>query len=508
MQRKVCSAAGIVVSLVVSTAFAVHNCAAQEPGALPIPSAGQQQPVQYTQQQAQAMNLANQALAPIQAGQWEVAMSYIQQALALDPNCIAALLNAGLCSNQLGRFDEGISYSTTVTQLAPERFEAWVNLGSSYQGAGRLADAVQVYQQYLNRFPNEPHRPQVQSLVKTLSMEVARQNAVAGKGRVSGNAGTAGGGGDDSADYFAYSVPDSIMKWAPENIPIKVYIPSDAEAQGVPGYIPDYGQVLRSAFKEWADRSSGAISYSFVSNPSAANIDCKWVGDASLVRTPAEGGDANILANVGAGLQHVTITILTKPERTPAPTTTNSIYATALHEVGHSLGITGHSPNPNDIMFSSVPDVINARHLTQRDSNTLAHLYRSDVKAGGQFQAVSGDAKADLSNEATNLMQQNDFAGAAKKLEAALKIDPGYKVAKINLAVCLTNSANQMAQRGKVNDAMSQYKRALELLREDTDAQRKGTIMKNYAAMLYNTQHTKEAKDMDAAATRLLSGGR
>lgn len=461
----------------------------------------------YTQAQAQALNLSNQALAPIQQSQWELAMTYLQQALSLDPNCAPALLNAGLCSNQLGRFDEGISYSSRVVQMSPERFEAWVNLGSSYQGVGKLAEAVQTYQEYLRRFPNEAHHTQVESLVKQLSQEVARQRTVDGSG---GRMQLPGGGSVSTSenDYFAYSVPDSIMKWTPETLPVKVYIPADSEAQYVQGYSPQFGQALQAAFKEWADRSNGAVSYQLVATAQAADIDCRWVGDPSQVRTPAEGGDANILANVGRGLRHVTITLLIRPEMTNLAVATNTIYATALHEVGHSLGITGHSPAPNDIMFSSVTTATNPRHLTDRDVNTLAHLYRKDVKTGGQFQSATGDPKSDLSNQATNLMQQNDYVGATKKLEEALKIDPNFQVAKVNLAVCLTNSANQLAQQGKFNDAITHYKRALEMLRADNDPSRKALIMKNCAAMLYNTQRTHEAQEMEAAANRLMQGGR
>jgi tetratricopeptide (TPR) repeat protein len=460
-----------------------------------------------TQAQARAMNLANDALAPIQQGNWELAMSYLQQALDLDPNCLGALLNAGMCCTQLNRFDEGINYSSRVIQMAPERFEAWVNLGSCYQGAGRLAEALQTYQEYLKRFPNEAHRTQIESLAKQLALEVARQNAVAAAAGRSNIPGIAGGA-DDANDYFAYSIPDSIVKWRPESMPIKVFVPTDAQAQNIPGYMPVFGQSLLAAFKEWADRSNGKISYQLVPRPDVSDIECRWVGDPSQVRTPAEGGDADILAEVGHGLKHVKISILTHPDRSVNQTTAaNTVFTTALHEVGHALGITGHSPDPNDIMFSSVRESVNPRHLTARDVNTLLHLYRSDVQTAGEFQATTGNPKLDLSNQATTLMQQNDFAGATKMLEAALKLDPNFQVAKINLAVCLTNSANQMGQSGKYHEAISHYKRALELLREDRDNRRKGTIMKNYAAMLFNTQHTKEAQEMDAAATRLLQGG-
>lgn len=458
-----------------------------------------------TQQQARAMNLANQALESIQNSQWPVAMEILQQALAQDPDCPSALLNAGMVANQMGKFEDGIKYSSRVTEIAPERFEAWVNLGSSYQGAGKYVDAVRTFEQYLERFADAPKRAEIQSLVANMKMEIARQNAVRGA-QQSTNSGPASG---TDNDYFVYSIPDTIMKWSKDELPIKVFLPTDQQASSVDGYLPEYGQALRNAFSAWAEASKGAVSFKFVPQPQEANIECHWVSDPSKVHALSEGGDANIIANVGRGLQHVNITLLTHTAATTSPSgTLNTIAAVTLHEVGHSLGITGHSPDPADIMYGSVTDTGKSRHLTARDMNTLVHLYRPDVKVGGAFQNVGvpsgADSKVQLNNEATNLIQSGEFGGAIRKLEAALKLDPSFVMTKINLAVCLTNGANQLARDGKHAEALMQYKRALDLLKDDSDNKRKAAIMKNCAAMLYNTKRPAEAKEMEDAASKLL----
>ena len=46
----------------------------------------------------------------------------------------------------------------------------------------------------------------------------------------------------------------------------------------------------------------------------------------------------------------------------------------ALHEIGHALGINGHSSDSKDIMFMSVDK--NQTTLSRRDVETLKALYK------------------------------------------------------------------------------------------------------------------------------------
>ena len=44
----------------------------------------------------------------------------------------------------------------------------------------------------------------------------------------------------------------------------------------------------------------------------------------------------------------------------------SDIYATAIHEIGHALGISGHSDNPKDIMYP-VSSKENSGQLSEGD---------------------------------------------------------------------------------------------------------------------------------------------
>ena len=52
----------------------------------------------------------------------------------------------------------------------------------------------------------------------------------------------------------------------------------------------------------------------------------------------------------------------------------NQIYYVVLHEVGHALGIKGHSKNRYDVMYPSDNTYRNA--LSNRDINTIKTIYK------------------------------------------------------------------------------------------------------------------------------------
>ena len=69
------------------------------------------------------------------------------------------------------------------------------------------------------------------------------------------------------------------------------------------------------------------------------------------------------------------IKILTIDPETKEEIADNYIYFTTLHELGHSLGLAGHSPTKEDIMYGQASEAKTA--LTKRDINTINMFYKT-----------------------------------------------------------------------------------------------------------------------------------
>lgn len=61
-----------------------------------------------------------------------------------------------------------------------------------------------------------------------------------------------------------------------------------------------------------------------------------------------------------------------------------SLLATIRHELGHALGIWGHSPEAGDALYFS--QVSNPPSISQRDINTLKKIYQQPTKLGWKIQ--------------------------------------------------------------------------------------------------------------------------
>jgi predicted Zn-dependent protease len=53
-----------------------------------------------------------------------------------------------------------------------------------------------------------------------------------------------------------------------------------------------------------------------------------------------------------------------------------AMKAVCLHELGHALGISGHSPYSNDIMYPTLNFDQVLTNLTERDTATIKRLYQ------------------------------------------------------------------------------------------------------------------------------------
>ncbi len=184
-----------------------------------------------------------------------------------------------------------------------------------------------------------------------------------------------------SGDYLAEMGVDGFHRWPAQRFPLRVYI---HDGRGVPGYKQSFSQIMSQAFQEWAQVSQGRITWMQVASPGEADIVARW----SAAPRPRGGGvEAGVTETVtqidprtgNGSIRSAKITILT--QLAGRSFSDADMRKTALHEVGHSLGLEGHSRSRSDIMFAAV-NPAQVPYLKERDVNTINRLYGNTGSTG------------------------------------------------------------------------------------------------------------------------------
>ena len=161
-------------------------------------------------------------------------------------------------------------------------------------------------------------------------------------------------------DTGSYLDEVSTAKW--RVMPINVWIQSG-----------NYKASAKKAFTEWQTKTQGLVRFYFVENPKNAQIKVSFADDISQTASGDALGITN-LAIVGGkyiNSAEMNIKVTTKSGAKQSPA---QVYSVVLHEVGHALGIRGHSHNRYDVMYPSDDNYRNV--LSNRDINTVKQIYK------------------------------------------------------------------------------------------------------------------------------------
>lgn len=171
---------------------------------------------------------------------------------------------------------------------------------------------------------------------------------------------------DNYIDYVLTS-EGKIIKW--KSFPLAVFIEPKTQQTAA-----------KKAFEQWQQKTNNLVSFKFVNSPDNAQITVSFQG-----KLETSSADESYIAGfskpyyVGNNIAKSEIHILSIDPDTKQMLGDDFITFSTLHEIGHSLGFRGHSPDKNDVM--SATSVIPKTSLTQRDLNTLNVFYKTGEKA-------------------------------------------------------------------------------------------------------------------------------
>jgi hypothetical protein len=197
--------------------------------------------------------------------------------------------------------------------------------------------------------------------------------------------------GPDRSDYLSGILKDNDERvFRYKTMPIKIYIQPIAA-----GLV----QSCLAACRMWETRSQGLVRFIQVDDPSEARIKVEWVHQGINPEPGSSAGAHTMMKwqyKTGPSLKTLPVVGLPVPTvgrkfTVPAqiieinldpvaervseqqPILVRNI---ALHELGHALGLIGHSPSRSDIMYKDTDEY---SRISDRDLNTLRRLYRMKV---------------------------------------------------------------------------------------------------------------------------------
>jgi predicted Zn-dependent protease len=179
---------------------------------------------------------------------------------------------------------------------------------------------------------------------------------------------------DTAQDYLAYAAFESpdhlglLLHWPERRMPLKVYLPPPPA-----GWFAQSDAVVDAthrAVTDWTDAGGpGVPSFSFVAKAGDADIPIMWADVSPSWEV------AHCMIQVNFPTRHFVVenVLLTAWYRNRGQVPVDDLHRILRHEIGHALGIAGHSPNPEDVMYAF--SLAKDQGLTDRDRETLRKLY-------------------------------------------------------------------------------------------------------------------------------------
>lgn len=177
-------------------------------------------------------------------------------------------------------------------------------------------------------------------------------------------------------------IDNKILRWDVTKFPLKVYIKSDS--QSLPNY---YNESIQKAFLQWQSLTKNLINFKFINDEDNANITVSIKSSDDMKKCEQQNCKYTVAYTTptiyGDLLKKMDIFFYAS-NNLGKPFSPNEIYNTALHEIGHALGIMGHSYNKGDVMYmetnqdKSYFDEFRSSFqvISQADLNTLDLLYK------------------------------------------------------------------------------------------------------------------------------------
>lgn len=303
-------------------------------------------------QRRQSVQAYNSGIDLARQGKNNEAVAAYQEALSFDPYLIPAYNNLANLQESLGAFDQAQTTYQKAIEMAPNEPLLHFNLAVIQEKQGKIMEAYDHYHQYVKLSSNPD--PQIVELVR--SFDARRFSA------------------SKDPDYSILTTKESRgerLIWQDWQMPLLVFIVMNDPSQAL--FVPE----VYKDFDIWTQATQGHLRFREVGFPDQARI-LITLKQGPLMDANASIGHASFnieTLNTEDPMKRLRVTIVVNTGEPGSAITLENrkqqVRKLVLHELGHSIGIWGHSSDPGDIMYTH-PLVSD---LSSRDVRTIQKLY-------------------------------------------------------------------------------------------------------------------------------------
>jgi tetratricopeptide (TPR) repeat protein len=310
-----------------------------------------------TVQLARAGDLNSDGEQYFNGGNFARARECFNQCLKQNPNDWQALQSIASCDNRLGEFKNAIEILRKSIETGGLHSSQCTIMAGSLEELGQPKQALSWLKLACAIDPTQATNPGMQAAINRL--ESPEINPL----------------GSPKDKNYLYSLQNA-KKWRAKSFPLKVYVRQNIQ---IPGFFDSFKKIIKESMDQWCQATGGVVSYKLVDSYQNADIIWDYTDRRELCTSehdPGVDGAAEMLFRATdntIGTAKIVVLVKDSPLRNSFRDS-RIILTSCLHEMGHALGIDGHSNNTTDVMFLAATPYPITR-LSQRDKNTIRLMY-------------------------------------------------------------------------------------------------------------------------------------